>query len=203
MFRDASRPTRPGRILQVCAPIVVASCWAGCALAATAPSIEDPVFDIGYSAATVHFGSVSTNELLPACKRNLSEFRPLPRQLILYAKYDGTGSRLYIAAPPGAIGIYVIRGSRCDSGVAQLALLQRKGDSISPRLTDDEIKGLFLDALKRYSRAFGGKAQFLDWLDSTNRLFKERCRDPVYKCEPYYSESGLMTRVLNDFRSRG
>jgi hypothetical protein len=172
---------------------------------ATAPRVlNDPIFTLDYDPKIAKFETIPVGALLPACKINLSEFKPLPKSFILYAKLETPEVRIYIAAPPDAYGIYIIRGATCDSGVAQLALLRRRHEPTfrgdTPYLSEDEVKAIFGDSLSRYARAFGGKEPFLGWLDSNVELFKRLCRDPVSKCEPIYAESPTLSRVLDDYR---
>jgi hypothetical protein len=155
------------------------------------PWVTEPIFGLYFDPGSVHFDSLPVAEMLPSCKQMLGEYKPLPKSLSLYAKYKDDVARIYIAGTRDVLGVYVIRNGVCDADVPVLALLKKNHVPPTkegmPLLTDDEISGLFADALIRYARAFGGKDGFLQWLDSLTEKMRAGCHGkPELSCPPTY-----------------
>jgi len=132
--------------------------------------VDDPIFGLYYDPNDIHFDELETRDLLPMCRRALSDFARLPLTLTLYAQYVHESTKIYVAGRDDNDKILVIRNGTCDAGVPIMAILQRHHEprvaSDGPMLSDSEVSALFDDALARYGRAFGGKDRFLAWLDS-------------------------------------
>jgi len=167
--------------------------------------INDPLFSIDYDPRRAHFDSLLTKELLPECRKALSSFAPLPTALTLYAQYAANSTKIYIAGADDDIGIYVVRSGRCDAGIPILALLQRQHlppePGEAPALSNAEIGAVFNDALARYARAFGGKVQFLQWLDISTEEVRRQCKGPEKLCAPtYHSFPSELQNLLENYR---
>jgi hypothetical protein len=153
--------------------------------------VDEPVFGLFYNPKKVHFQTISTARLLPACRKALSEDDPLPAAYVVYAKYDTATAKIYILGARNDLGIFVIHGGVCDAGVPILSLIHRErspGEAVGgPALSDSEIAGLFSDTLNRYSKAFGGKENFLQWLDQTTKyVLSDSAGKPPSSLPPTY-----------------
>ncbi len=129
--------------------------------------------------------------LLPECSKLLNEYRPRPKTLTLYATYRSGTKSLYIAGANGVLGLYVIESGTCDIDVPILALLRKPHipplHAGPPMLSDTEVSGLFDDALRRYTTAFGGKQHFLQWLDTLTAKKRGGCESqPELSCPQTY-----------------
>jgi hypothetical protein len=73
-------------------------------------------------------------------------------------------------------------------------------------LTDDEVKGLFVDSLVRHEKAFGGKAFFLRWANSLADWKVDGCKESRdgYCAKPPYEPTILpfILEILNNYRSK-
>jgi hypothetical protein len=174
---------------------------------ATTAQVAEPIFGLVYDAQQVHFGTVKTKELLPACKRALSDLSPQPSALTLYAEHKTPHSRIYIAGTEDNQKILVVHDDGvCSAGVPIVSILQRHHTPREvidgPALSDEEDRGLIRDALMRYSAAFGGKGRFLEWLDSGTEKATSGCKgQPESSCPPTYQmfQPGLQ-EVIQQFR---
>lgn len=171
----------------------------------------NPIFEGYYESRKVHFEMLKTSVLLPNCKKFLTIFKPLPRQLILYAKYQYHATSIYIVGANLSSGIFVIRDGACDSGSADFSLRQMHSipsrSEESPVLADAEVRGLFQDALVRHEKAFGGKIAFLMWLEDTTDEWKEggcKTSSEQYCREPELGHPVLpfVLKILNSYRSK-
>jgi len=186
--------------------------WVGVLLAlsnsgsATADTtLEDPLFSASYDAQQVHFDQVPTKELLPACRKLLADIDPLPAKLTLFAKHTAASSRIYIAGIDDNVKILVVREGHCAGGIPILSLLQRHhsppDSADTPVLSDAEVGEVFSDTLARYSKAFDGKARFLQWLDATTEKVIGNCKGPEQLCAPtYHSFTPLLKNLLERYR---
>jgi len=177
-------------LLKAFAVLTVAWVLATPALGAEA-YVTEPIFGLYFDPSEVRFDSLPTAELLPSCKKILLEYKPLPKILTLYAKYESDAARIYIAGAGDILGIYAIRDGRCDSDVPILALLKKHHVAPAagggPFLSDSEISALFSDALARYTKAFAGKDKFFQWLDHLTDKMRAGCRGkPELSCPPTY-----------------
>jgi hypothetical protein len=137
--------------------------------------MDDPLFGLTYSPGQVHF------ETAPA---SIAQKCPglSGRQLWAYAKWEGPTRLYWIVSgfvgvtpdgpgngpgylEPDSIGVVVeFRGSECRLSTPEMVLSGKSGRSKKKRsveITEEALNGLASDALRRYSAAFGGKAQFL------------------------------------------
>lgn len=168
--------------------------------------IEEPLFGLYYYPNVAHFGSIRTQDLLPACRKALADIEPLPSSLTLYARHEADSARLYIAGTGDNLAIYVLRDGTCTKGVPIIAILQRHHNpplpDEGPSISDAEVTALFADALNRYARAFGGKDGFFRWLDSLTAKMRAGCEGkPENSCPPtYHILQPELQKMLQDFR---
>jgi hypothetical protein len=167
--------------------------------------IDEPIFSLSYDARYAHFSSLPTKELLPSCEKALSELKPIPPALTLYAQYKTPSTSIYIVGAEDLLGIYALRNGRCDAGIPILAILQRHHNppepQDSPVLSNSEVLGIFEDALVRYSSAFGGKARFFQWLDTSTVRMRAGCKGPDSVCPPtYHMLQPALQNVLESYR---
>ena len=169
--------------------------------------ITDPIFLVEYDPSTVHFGMLDSSVLISACKKALSYIHvSKPRQLTLYAKYVYDGASFYIVGNGKYKGIFVIRKSVCESGGAMLSMYQLYSKPPHPPgcpvISDTEVAGLFEDALIRYEKAFGGKDNFLKWLDKAAELMRNSCQGLQSSlCQtPYDSFQSFRKEILGNYR---
>jgi len=167
-LRYDSRSARLARRLIIIHASLAASLIAHSLTSAAVASsaLEEPVFGLYYYPQEAHFAELKTNDLLPACKKSLSDITPLPTTLTLFAQYKHDLTKIYIAGYDDNLKIYVIRDGTCDAGIPIMAILQRHHiprDPIDgPMLSNEEVSDLFGDALVRYASALGGKKRFSD-----------------------------------------
>lgn len=170
----------------------------------------DPIFQTGYVNQSVHFDLVDTKVLLPHCRKSLSYFKALPTKVALYAKYENDATRIYIVGKKDNVRIFVLRDDVCEGGVPLFTLMKKyhtpKQIGDSPALTDREVSALFEDTLMRHAKAFGGKQQFLEWLDKEVEKVRDGCiahGRPAGWCGfTYYDFPDAIKRVLEDFRTQ-
>lgn len=155
--------------------------------------LTDPIFDLPYDRARVHFETIQSSLLLPQCKKLLLDYSSVPEILTLYAKYHTALATIFIAGTGENITIYIIRGERCEAGVPSIAMVGKHEElrwmplkNSQPPLSEEEASSLFADALSRYSNAFGGKDAFLNWLDARSKELKVRCNEKTISCPPTY-----------------
>ncbi|MDD2777110.1 MAG: hypothetical protein PHU06_14255 [Gallionella sp.] len=163
----------------------------------------DPIFSVGYEPDKAHFERLETKILLPSCKRSLSDLNPLPRELTLYAKYENASVRIYLVVEADNQKILVIRNASCHGGPALLTIMQtHSSNGMLPDLTDAEVVGLFEDSLERHARAFGGKDNFLKWLDMRTENARVNCKGlPDVWCPPtFYSLQPVLQEALKNYR---
>lgn len=171
--------------------------------------LTDPIFDLPFDSASVHFETLQSAVLLPQCKKHLLDYSSLPDRLTLYAKYQSSSAAIFIAGSEENVAIYVIRGDRCEVSVPSLALAAR-GDAsrwTPPRenqsiLSEEEASSLFSDALVTYAKAFGGRDIFLSWLDGKHEELKTHCDERSISCPP--SDRSLpqyLLKILDDYRA--
>ena len=158
---------------------------------ATAATIDEPIFGLYYDPQKVHFAEIRTRELLPACKKALSDIVPRPSTLTLYAQYRTDVKKIYVVGTEDNLKLLVLGNATCDAGIPIMGILQRHHNprvaSDGPMLTDQEVAGLFGDALTRYSNAFGGKGRFFPWLDELTEQARSGCAgQPEFSCPPTY-----------------
>jgi hypothetical protein len=71
-------------------------------------------------------------------------------------------------------------------------------------LSDEEVSGIFSDALARYANAFGGKTEFFAWLDPNTERARSDCKgQPESSCPPtYYLFKPDLRKMLDQFRKQ-
>jgi len=169
-------------------------------------TIDEPIFGLYYDPREVHFRSILSTELMPACKRNFAGVIPIPKKLTLYGHYEERGTKIYVAGSGDLLGIFVMRDGNCESGVPIMAILQRhhtpRAPIDGPALSESEIEGLFVDILSQYKDAFGGKEPFLRWLDSYTEKARSGCiGQPESSCPPtYHLFQPVLQELMKKFR---
>jgi hypothetical protein len=142
--------------------------------------VTDSIFNFQYDPQKVHFEPIETKALLPACKRLLSDIKPLPEHLSVISTYSANSTRIYIVGIGGNIKLLLMTDNGCNGDMPYGSIRQKRRGVTLPNdlraLSDDEVDLLFKDALVRYSSAFGGKALFLKWLDDKTNEAIEACK---------------------------
>lgn len=170
-------------------------------------NIVDPIFSVEYDSNHVHFEMIETASVLPTCRKNLLEFKPLPKKMLLYAKYVSGQKYIYIIGTHTNSIIVVLNKGTCDSGTPLFSLnhshYQPPEPFDSPVLTDAEVEKLFTDALDRHAKAFGGKELFLKWLDTKTEAMRSGCvaqHIPDQECvATYHTFQPLLKKALMDY----
>jgi hypothetical protein len=202
--RESRRACRP--LLFVCATLISTFVMrSDYAAVAKHSQFDEPIFSLTYDPSDAHFTQLQTKELMPNCKKALSGITPLPSTFSLYAQYITESTRIYIAGTDDDLGIYVLRDGGCEAGIPILAILQRHHNpplpGEAPALSEPEIAGLFSDALIRYSKAFGGKERFFQWLDTSTEHVRGGCKGPDIVCPPtYHMLQPALQRALENYR---
>lgn len=149
--------------------------------------VLDIVFEGYYDPRKVHFESLKTSELEPSCSLKLeyiktySKLKPFPSEFKLYAQYKHDTTNIYIVDLDSRLDvtIFVTRNGICSTGTVDVQFHKTLIPAeINPLITDAELTGLFEDALVRHEKAFGGKALFLKWLESTRDWKVGGCKEP-------------------------
>ncbi len=168
--------------------------------------VNDPIYLLDFDARQTHFESVKTTKLLPACNVALDTMKPTPESLTLYAEYHAHLVDIYIAGLGADIGIFVLRAGTCTSGIPNLALLRVRHNPPrtydAPTLSEDEVQGVFSDSLRKYAMAFGGKLNFLRWLDDATEKIQIGCAGkPEWICSPtFHGFPSTLQNELKNFR---
>lgn len=168
----------------------------------------DPIFNLPFDRARVHFEALQSTVLLPQCRKQVLDYFALPEKLTLYAKYQSDSMSVFIAGNDGNAAIYVIRGEQCEVGVPLLSITgvvnspswtpPRKNQ---PMLSKAERMALFSNALAAYAKAFGGKHLFLEWLTGESEQLKVDCNEKAISCPPTYrSLPQDLLKVLDDYK---
>jgi hypothetical protein len=169
----------------------------------------DPIFNLPFDRAGVHFEALQSSLLLPQCKKLLLDYPSMPEKLTVYARHQNASAEIFIAGSEENVAIYVIRGDRCEVGVPSLALVGGHNDSRwtpprdnQPALSSEEASSLFSDALFTYTKAFGGKEVFLKWLDDEHEKLSTHCNEKSISCPPTYRSLSLnLLKILSDYRA--
>lgn len=169
--------------------------------------VENPLFQAYYDQRSVHFESIKTNTFLPSCKKFFSHANTPPKDLTLYSSYSSGTTRIYIAGTGDNIQIIVLRNGECDSNNFPIFSINHKinsytNEAVSPILTDAEVTGVFEDYLARNARAFGGKVNFLRWLDEETNRITISCKGQSESICPitYHALQPKLQQLLNDYR---
>lgn len=169
--------------------------------------VENPLFQAYYDQRGVHFESIKTITFLPNCKKFFSRVTTLPKALTLYSSYSSGSTSIYIAGIGDNTKIIVLRNGECDSNDFPIFSVNHKIDSytkvaVSPILTDAEVSGVFEDYLARNARAFGGKVNFIRWLDEETNRIAISCKGQSESICPitYHALQPKLQKMLNDYR---
>jgi hypothetical protein len=175
--------------------------------------VLDPLFYEFYDSRRAHFELIKTS-VIKECSDLDSSFIPFPTELKLYAQYKHDTTSIYILDRDEALStaLFVIRNGVCKAGYAEAAIrhIANKSpyhSSSTTGLTDEEVKGLFEDALVRHEKAFGGKAAFLKWLERTRDWKVGGCNETLDGWCPHvpYDSTILpfVMEILNNYRING
>jgi hypothetical protein len=170
-----------------------------------ASHFEEPIFGLTYDPQNADFVDARTDELLRACTDNVKSAQ-LPPHVAIFASYETIQRKIYVVGQRDNSALFVIQDGKCTSGIPSLALSQihhspqTRGDA--PVLTDEEVSGLFQNALDRYTKAFGDKEHFFQWLDVTSERMRSGCKGlPNLWCPPtYHSLPPDLKTALTAFR---
>lgn len=160
----------------------------------------DPIFSMDFDMKSVLFPTISQGDLPSGCNTYFSGLKKKAGKFKLLAQYFYDNTKIYITEYVNdSVSIFVIRNNLCQFGRADGSL----GQFAKPILNDDEVVALYRDALMKYERAFGGKRQFLEWLESSPELRVGGCmaknegRDCDYifrRTQPYVID------LVNEYR---
>jgi hypothetical protein len=171
----------------------------------------DPLFNLPYDPAQVHFESISVSSV-GECAPLLGSLGQDGRQIKLFGELRSGGGRVLILgnedprAPRGLSGIVlVMRGGNCRTSGPLLALRRTPvGDpDLDPGLSPNDVSILLHDVFSRYAQAFGGKTVFLGWADRLTHEAEEAQREqPDMPCPLLYTSlfTPPMMSVLSTFR---
>jgi hypothetical protein len=137
----------------------------------------DPVFGLPYNGRLVHFATINIQKVAPSCVPILKSEEGSKASTIrmVFAEYTSPSAIFLVVSPPlithleaDASILLAAESNRCLANSPKLALTQYRFRDLPPgrvELADDQVLGLLENAFIRYSKAFGSKKIFLDWLD--------------------------------------
>ena len=168
--------------------------------------VSEPIFGLWFDPREIHFDTIPIGELLPNCKEEIED-QPFSRKApFLYATYKSSSANIYVVGDESVWGIYVLKGGReCYTSPANVVLSQTHykmiGPGNPPLLDDSDLRGLFDDALARYTRVFGGKKRFFQWLDVLTSYDRKACKGYEPLCPPtYHTLSSTLQHELDNYR---
>jgi hypothetical protein len=143
-------------------------------------TMDDPLFGIEYDPQSVHFEEVpqSIHLLCPGLR---------DRKLWIYARWDTTDVQYFIVSgfmkfqPDGpgragtepAFGTAVsLRGGKCTEDQSEYFLrgeINPAKNATPIKVPEDILADIAMNALERYAKAFGGKANFLKHLSPSDK----------------------------------
>jgi hypothetical protein len=133
----------------------------------------DPVFNLPYDPAQVHFESVPVS-IVGDCAPLLESLGDGHGQTRIFGIASTEGGKIMIlghenaSAPRGLSGtLIVMRNGGCRTSGPLLALRRTSisDPDLDPGLSERDVKALMADVFARYARAFGAKETFLSWVD--------------------------------------
>lgn len=151
---------------------------------------EEPIFGLSYDPQAAHFDQASTDDFLRSCPDSVKSAQ-LPAHVAIFASYETHQRKVYIVGHRDNSALFAIQNGKCSAGIPSLALTQihhspPAGRGV-PALTNEEISGLFQNALDRYTKAFGDKEHFFQWLDVASERMRSGCKGlPDVWCPPTY-----------------
>jgi len=171
----------------------------------------DPVFNLPYDTAKVHFDSIALSEV-GECAPLLGSLGRATGRLRVFARLIGDDGGVLIlgdedpGAPRGLSGIVLVMRDRgCRTSGPLLALRRTKVDDpeLAPGLSAQDVSTLLKDLFDRYERAFGSKAAFLSWADRLT--YEAECAQrafPDMPCPLLYTSlfTPEMRQALDRFR---
>jgi hypothetical protein len=172
---------------------------------------KDPLFNLPYDTAQVHFDSFSLASVAQ-CAPLLGNLGHGTGHTKLFGELTNGRGRVIVMgdqdpdAPRGLSGVVlVIRGDSCKTTIASFALRRNvvSDPDLDPGLTASDVSFLMKDILTRYARAFGSKAAFIGWVDTqTAEANSAYGASPDMPCPLVYTTvfTPPMMQVMNNFR---
>ena len=166
-------------------------------------AIDDPIFEFAIPHKVFNSFPVRPSEsLVTQCEGLTSSEQFRARHFMVFAEYETPNLYVVIIDDGQYRGIAMRRNGACHIKPATFAMAG-KADQVV--LSDNEMEELFFDALKRYASAFGGKKNFLAWLDANMALSQKHCKgkgSPKWMCHSGYVDMlpGQL-RALERFKS--
>jgi hypothetical protein len=171
----------------------------------------DPVFNLPYDAAQVHFDTIAVSQV-GECAPLLGSLGRGTGRVRVFGQLLSGDSRVLIlgdenpGAPRGLSGIaLVMRNGGCRTSGPLLALRRTKVDDpdLDPGLSAEDVVALLKDLFSRYARAFGSRAAFLTWADRLT--YEAECARRAYPdmpCPLLYTSlfTPEMQQALEQFR---
>jgi hypothetical protein len=133
----------------------------------------DPVFNLPYDPAQVHFESVSVS-FVGDCAPFIESLGGRSGQTRVFGAANTDGGKIMILgdenpnSPRGLSGtLIVMRNGGCRVSGPLLALRRTSisDPDLDPGLSERDVKALMADVFARYARAFGAKEAFFGWVD--------------------------------------
>jgi hypothetical protein len=128
-------------------------------------TIADPIFGITYDPQRVHFDAAPAS--IVALCRGLQS-----KKLWVYARWGASDTQYFVVSETD-FGIAVaLHAGRCTEDQSEYFLRKEinTAKGATPiEASDSVLEGIAMNALERYSRAFGGKATFLKLLSPSDR----------------------------------
>ncbi|HTZ70581.1 MAG TPA: hypothetical protein VMB71_08025 [Acetobacteraceae bacterium] len=171
----------------------------------------DPLFNLPYDPAHVHFDSIPLSNVAQ-CAPLLGSLGQGTGRAKLFGQLVNGRRRVVIIGdedprtPRGLSGtVLVMHGGNCRSSGPLFALRRAhvSDPDLDPGLSASDVSLLMRDVLTRYARAFGSKTAFLAWADRlTMEAETAYSVSPNMPCPLLYTSmfTPPMLHVLDDFR---
>jgi hypothetical protein len=171
----------------------------------------DPLFNLPYNPQEVQFDSIPISSV-GECAPLLGSLGHGGRVKVFGELHNGHGRVLILGdenpnAQRGLSGVVlVMRGGGCRTSGPLVALRRTpiSDPDLDPGLSQADVSMLMRDIFTRYSRAFGTKANFLQWADRLTSEAEEAQREsPDMPCPLLYTSmfSTPMIHNLTEFRN--
>jgi hypothetical protein len=172
-------------------------------------AINDPVFGQYYTPRQAKFERVPFSSLGAACQQYERAFYPTSKRptAYLYARYDYGSTHIWIIGINNGTMLFVRRGDGCATTNPVIALRQPYLPASrlreEPIISRSEAADVFSDLLRRFTKAFRGKAGFLIWLDAYTEAVDRTCSDASrLTCPPtWHLLPDDLQEMLQDFRT--
>ena len=196
------------------AALLLALCAMPAAPAASAAvgQPRDPLFNLPYNPAQIRFEAFDPGRL-EECTPLTGDLGARTGHVKLFGKLESGRTRILVVgdedpqAPRGLSGLVLVvkdGGCKMSGPLAALRRIAISDPDLDPGLSAADVTGLMNDMFARYSRAFGSKAEFLDWTDRlTSSEDAAHAAAPGSPCPLLYTSmfSQPMRRVFAAFRA--